>query len=136
MMGTMDVMPVSTSEVEVMAKFRQDKLRREKLYFSSAYVGKNFIRLAVRERQSRNQHVGVQNNPHARGGLPAGFMDETIHVLFTSYPQGLGPTGGLALEFLPPAFFEIHAQGLTDQLALGPVFFPRSTLSLASELGR
>jgi len=73
MMGTMDVMPLSTSEVEVMAKFRQDKLRREKLYFSSAYVGKNFIRLAVRERQSRNMLVSKTIRMHEEDYLRASW---------------------------------------------------------------
>jgi len=49
-------------------------------------------------------------------------MDQPVNILLRPNPEGLGLQGGLPLE-LPPSFFvEVQAQGLPDQLTLGPVF--------------
>jgi hypothetical protein len=62
-------------------------------------------------------------------------VDESIHILLRPDPEGLSLQGRLSLELSPPLLFEVEAQGLPNQLALGSVFFFGAALSLFDKLG-
>jgi hypothetical protein len=60
-------------------------------------------------------------------------MDELIHLLLCPDAQGPGSQGGLLLELPPLPFLEVHAQGLSNELTLRPVFLSGGALSLSNE---
>lgn len=113
----------------------QDKRGDEQVDLPPADARKDLVGLASREGEGGDQDIGVQDDSHGAGGSSADRMDESIHILFRPDPEGLSLQGCLPLEFPPPLFIEVHAQGLPDQLALRSVFFPGPALGLLDKLG-
>jgi hypothetical protein len=98
----------------------QDKRGEEEIDLAAPDGRKKLVRLAPWKGEGGDQHVCIEHDPHE--ALFPDLMDQPVNILLRPNPEGLGLQGGLPLE-LPPSFFvEVQAQGLPDQLTLGPVF--------------
>lgn len=113
----------------------QDKRRGEQVELPSADAGQDLIRLTPWKGEGRDQDVGVEDDPHEKGGLFTDRMDESIHILLRPNAESLSVQGRLSLELSPPLLFEVEAQGFPDQLTLGSGFFLGAPLSLSDKLG-
>lgn len=129
---------ISPGEIKLLLKYkvdlRENKRKNKEVNLSSADPRKDLVGFSARKGKRRDQDIRIENDLHREKGLFTDFMDDSIHILLRSDSKGLGLQSGLLLEFAPPLFLKIKAQGLPDQLAFGAVFLIGRSLGLSDEL--